>query len=223
MLIENLKEILGKLKNGNCFGEEVLLVGATKTVDADTINLAVKNGLKAVAENKVQEFREKTPLINGASIHFIGHLQTNKVKYLVGKVELIHSIDSFRLAEEVSKEAQKKSVRQNVLVQINVSGETSKGGFDFENAKQAVRDVDNLPGVHVSGLMTMFPALANENEIACLCGKMRNLYDQLKKDGFDMRYLSMGMSKDWEIAVKYGSNTVRIGSAIFGKRIYNEV
>ena len=221
MIKKALDDIFENIKNGNNFNEEITLVGATKTVSADTINLAVKHGLKVVAENRVQEFREKTELIDKcASQHFIGHLQTNKVKYLVGKVDLIHSVDTIRLAEEISKEAVKKCVTQDILCEINVGGELSKSGFDFDNAKMAVKELSTLKNVHVMGLMAMLPASCDQEYLASLCRKMRALYDDLKAQGYPFKHLSMGMSGDYKIAIKNGSNMIRIGSGIFGARVY---
>ena len=142
MLKEKVEKVLKRIENGNNLGEKITLVGATKTISVDVINQAIEYGLNVVAENKVQEFRDKTQLIRGASQHFIGHLQTNKVKYLVGNVDLIHSVDSIHLAEEINRCAFNKGVTQNVLIEINVGGELSKSGFDFDSAKQSV----NLQG-----------------------------------------------------------------------------
>lgn len=220
MIEENLQKIFSYIKDGNNLGEEISLVGATKTVDADTINLAVKNGLKIVAENRVQEFREKHSLINGAEEHFIGHLQTNKVKFLVGNVKLIQSVDSIRLAEEISAYATKKNLVQDVLIEINVGGELSKSGFHYDNAKEAIKTVSAFKGIRVCGLMAMLPKSESEELLADLCKKMRAVFDEIKKDNGNFKYLSVGMSGDYKIAIKNGSNMIRIGSGIFGKRNY---
>ena len=150
---ENLEKILSEISNGNNLGEKIMLVGASKTMDAETINLAIENGLQVVAENKVQEFREKTDKIVGASQHFIGHLQTNKVKYLVGKVDLIHSVDSIKLAEEISRVAKNRNVTQAVLLEVNVGGELSKSGVTPETAVDFYNQVKKLDGIVVKGLM----------------------------------------------------------------------
>lgn len=220
MIEENLKKIFFDIKNGNNLGEKISLVGATKTVDSETINLAIKNGLSIVAENRVQEFRDKHPFITGAKEHFIGHLQTNKVKYLVGNVELIQSVDSVRLAEEISNCAIKKNVVQDILIEINVGGELSKSGFDYDNAKESVKIVSAFKGIKVCGLMAMLPKSEDQELLAALCQKMRSVYDDIKKDNSDFKYLSVGMSGDYKIAIKNGSNMIRIGSGIFGKRNY---
>ena len=224
MLKENLDKIFSCIKNGNNLGEPITLVGATKMVDENTINQAIELGLEVVAENKVQEFNLKHGKIVGAREHFIGHLQTNKVKYLVGEVELIHSVDSTRLAEEIDKRAYKKGVIQDILIEVNVGGELSKSGFSLENAKNAVNEIVlSCKNIRVKGLMAMLPHTENKQQIVDLCLKMRALYDDLKEQ-FNFSYLSMGMSNDYEIAVQNGSNMIRLGTQIFGKRNYlNEV
>ncbi|MBQ3492733.1 MAG: YggS family pyridoxal phosphate-dependent enzyme [Clostridia bacterium] len=224
MVEENLKKVLNLISAGNNLGEKITLVGATKTMPVETINLAVKNGLEVVAENRVQEFREKHEFISPvARQHFIGRLQTNKVKYLVGKVELIHSVDSLHLAEAINKEAEKKSLIQNVLIEINAGVEDSKGGFAFETAKDSVTEIYNkCKNLKLQGLMTMLPHSEDQNFLAELCNKMRCIYDQLKKGGLPFEYLSMGMSNDYQTAIKNGSNLIRLGRTIFGQRNYGE-
>jgi len=220
MLKENLQNVLDTIKNGNNLGEEITLVGATKMNDADTINEAISFGLKVVAENRVQEFREKTELIQGAEQQFIGHLQTNKVKYLVGKVTLIQSVDSVHLAEEISKCAVKKGVVQNILIEVNVGGELSKSGFNLENTIEAVKEIEKLEGIMITGLMAMLPHSEDKLLLTSLMQKMRGLYDELKSTRKDFKHLSMGMSGDYKLAIKNGSNMIRLGSTIFGKRNY---
>lgn len=221
MFEDNLKQILTEISKGNNLGEKVTLVGATKTVPVETVNRAIECGLEVVAENKVQEFRDKTALINGARQHFIGHLQTNKVKYIVGNVELIHSVDSIHLAEEIARFAVKHALTQDVLAEINVGGELSKSGFDTENAVDAVKEIARIDGIKVKGLMAMLPHSDDEKLLTTLCQRMRSIYDELKAMGYDMQYLSVGMSADYKIAIANGSNTIRLGSAIFGERHYN--
>ena len=221
MLKENLEQVLDLIKNGNNLGEKITLVGATKTVDADIINQAVCYGLEVVAENRVQEFNLKHDKIQGARQHFIGHLQTNKVKYLVGKVDLIHSVDSVHLAKAISDMAIKRGVTQDVLIEVNVGGELSKSGVTPENAMDTLKEISALPNLSVKGLMAMLPKSEDEEYLSTLCLKMRALYEQMKKEGYPFTYLSMGMSGDYKIAIKNGSNMVRIGSGIFGARNYN--
>ena len=219
---ENLDKILFEIKDGNNLGEKIMLVGATKTIDADTINLAVSNGLEVVAENKVQEFREKTDKISGAKQHFIGHLQTNKVKYLVGKVDLIHSVDSLKLAEEISRVAKNRQVIQDVLLEINVGGELSKSGISPENAIEFYQTVKKLDKIKVRGLMAMLPKTDDQLYLKNLVLKMREIYDIIRKTDENIIYLSVGMSADYKVAINNGANVIRVGSLIFGKRNYGD-
>lgn len=224
MLKNNLNKIFDKIKNGNNLGEEILLVGASKTMPVEVINQAIDFGLTTVAENRVQEFIEKHELIDKrAQQHFIGHLQTNKVKYLVGKVALIHSVDSIKLAQEINRIATNRGVTQNVLIEINAGGELSKSGFTIDGCYNAVAEVSKaFSNVKVIGLMAMLPKSDDENLLIDLCAKMRSEYDKLKNDGYNMQFLSMGMSNDYEIAIKNGSNLIRLGRTIFGERKQGE-
>ncbi len=224
MLENNLKQIFEQIKDGNNFGEPITLVGASKTVSADVINRAATLGLKVVAENKVQEFREKSQLLIGVEQQFIGHLQTNKVKYLVGKVSLIHSVDSLHLAKAIDLECVKKGVVQNVLIEINVGGELSKSGFDLDSARSSIKEITNTyKNIRIKGLMAMLPHTDDNTLLVELCKKMRSLYDSMKADGYEFEYLSLGMSADYKIAIKNGSNMIRLGSSIFGQRNYGEI
>lgn len=218
MLETNLKEIFSLIEKGNNLGEKITLVGATKTVDVSVINKAISLGLNVVAENRVQEFNLKHEHIVGAKQHFIGHLQTNKVKYLVGKVDLIHSVDSVHLAKAISDMAIKRGVTQDVLIEVNVGGELSKSGVTPENAMDTLKEISALPNLSVKGLMAMLPKSEDEEYLSALCLKMRALYDQMKKQGYPFTYLSMGMSGDYKIAINNGSNMIRLGRTIFGER-----
>lgn len=219
MLKKNLEKVLNEISNGNNLGEEITLIGATKTMPVKIINQAISFGLKVVAENKVQEFREKTDLIYGAEQHFIGHLQTNKVKYLVGKVALIHSVDSLHLASEIDRVAKNRGVIQSVLAEINIGGELSKSGFDFLNAKENVLKMGSeFKNLRILGLMAMLPNSEDEELLANLTKKMRILYDKLKEEGLPFTHLSIGMSGDYKIAINNGSNMIRLGRTIFGER-----
>lgn len=221
MLEDNVSKILAEISAGNNLGEKITLVAATKTMSAETINCAIACGVEVVAENKVQEFREKTALLSPCRQHFIGHLQTNKVKYIVGNVELIHSVDSINLASAINDFAAKKDKVQNILVEINVGGEISKSGFTYEEAETCVQEItDKFKHVCVKGLMAMMPLNSDETTLKTLFDKMRALYDKLKKQGYPFEYLSMGMSEDYKIAIAHGSNTIRLGTALFGKRNY---
>ncbi len=217
-MINELKEVLNSIKSGNNFGEKITLVGATKTVPISEILSAVKFGMPVVAENKVQEFLSKTEKISGAEQHFIGHLQTNKVKYVVGKVSLIQSVDSLRLGQAISNRAKQLNVTQNVLAEINIGGELSKSGFDKENAYDSVKALSWYPNINVCGLMAMLPKNIENDKKIELCLQMRQIYDNLKKDGYNMKFLSIGMSDDYRLAIQNGSNMIRIGRLIFGER-----
>ena len=220
MLEQNLNKVFEKISRGNNLGEKITLVGATKTMPVSVINDAIALGLPVVAENRVQEFNEKHELIDKrAEQHFIGHLQTNKVKYLVGKVAIIHSVDSVRLAEEINRIAFNRGVTQDILVEINVGGELSKSGFTITDCARAVENIcSTFNNVRVKGLMAMLPRSDDKELLAELCLKMRAEFDKLKTNGYDMQYLSMGMSNDYEIAICNGSNLIRLGRTIFGDR-----
>ncbi len=224
MLKERLDEVFKLVEKGNNLGEQITVVGASKTMDVEVINTAVSLGLKVVAENRVQEFIAKNEYIENAEQHFIGHLQTNKVKYLVGKVALIQSVDSFKLAQAIEKEAIKKGVTQNVLVEINAGGELSKSGFDLDNAISSVKEiVATFPHLKVQGLMAMLPNTDDKDKLIQLFNKMRDIFDELKSLGYEMKHLSMGMSNDYKLAIENGSNMIRLGRTIFGERSYNGI
>ena len=219
-ITENVTRIKKEIEKGNPFGERVMLVGATKTQTVDAINEAITAGLDAVAENKPQEFRDKNDYILPCTRHFIGHLQTNKVKYLVGKVELFHSCDRDDLADEIAKLSVKKGVVSNVLVQINIGEELTKGGYAYDDAEKVVARLNETDGLHVQGLMAMLPDTDDERLLRSLAKKMRALFEKLKARHKDFIYLSMGMSGDYKLCIEEGSNMIRLGSTIFGARDY---
>jgi pyridoxal phosphate enzyme (YggS family) len=221
-IIQNVRRIKEELAKGNKFGEKVTLVAATKMQTAEAINTAIFAGVDAVAENKAQEFRDKNALIDECPRHFIGHLQTNKLKYIIGKVELIHSCDRDELALEIARLSKQKGVVSSVLVQINVGEEESKGGYAYDDAKSAIAKLSMQDGLKVKGLMAMLPETDDETLLRALARKMRRLFDELKKDYADMEYLSMGMSGDYKLCVEEGSNMIRVGSTIFGARDYSK-
>ena len=220
MLANNLEKVFKEIENGNNLGEKITLVGATKTVSVETINKAISLGLTIVGDNKVQEFNEKSPFIKGADFHFIGHLQTNKVKYLVGKVSLIHSVDSLHLAKEISNRAKRVGVIQEILVEVNIGGELSKSGISPINAFEIVKEISGYENLKVVGLMAMLPKSDDETTLKNLCLQMRSLYDTISNEVIKLKHLSIGMSGDYLIAIKNGSNMIRLGSSIFGKRDY---
>ena len=219
MIEENVKKLLEEIPAYNAYGEKVTLVAAVKLQTADSINRAVRGGITDIGDNHVQEFRDKYALIEGKPRrHFIGRLQTNKIKYLLGKVDLYHSVDRYGLAEELSKKSEKAGVTSNVLIQINIGNEETKGGFPLEEAEDAFKTISALPALNVEGLMAMLPATGNETLLRGLARAMRKKYDELNSNGASFKYLSMGMSGDFKLCVEEGGNMIRLGTAIFGKR-----
>ena len=224
----NYKDVLDRLyaaaeKSGRN-AEDITLLAATKTVDADTVNYAIKKGITHIGENRVQELLSKYSLLNPAHSHFIGHLQTNKVKDIIDKVEMIESVDSLKLAKEISKQAGKHGLVMNILAEINIGGEESKSGFAPEDAENAVKEIAKLPNIHIKGLMCIPPVANMPEEARKYFRKMYKLFIDIGAkniDNSDMSVLSMGMSGDFDIAVSEGANLVRVGTSLFGKRNYN--
>lgn len=222
MIEENLAKLLKELPKVNPFGEEVTLVAAVKTQTPEAINRAICGGITDIGDNHVQEFKEKYDLISvNPRRHFIGHLQTNKVKYLIGKVDLYHSLDRYDLANELSKRGERAGVVSNVLIQINIGNEDSKSGFDLSEADEAYSKVKSMPALRVVGLMAMLPDIDDKGELKRLATLMRQKFDELKTQDENIRYLSMGMSGDYRLCIECGSNMIRLGTAIFGNRNYN--
>ena len=215
--VQNIKE---EIKNGNAYGERVLLVAATKMQTAESINQAIVGGVDAVAENKPQEFRDKNDFLLPCPRHFIGHLQTNKVKYLIGKIDLYHSCDRDSLAEELAKQSRQKGIISNVLIQINIGAEESKGGYTLAEAKETFARLSKTEGLRVQGFMAMLPNVEDEGKLRGLVREMRNLFDWAKTQSSEVQYLSMGMSGDYKLCIEEGSNVIRVGSTIFGARNY---
>ena len=212
-----------QLQQGNPYGEKVTLVVATKMQTVEDINECITAGVDAVAENKAQEFRDKNELLLPCPRHFIGHLQTNKVKYLVGKVELFHSCDREEVAEEIARLSIKKGVVSSVLIQINIGDEATKGGYAYDEAKSVYARLSQTEGVKVQGFMAMLPDTDDETLLRSLAQKMRRLYEWGKAQSTEVKYLSMGMSGDYALCVEEGSNMIRLGSTIFGARDYGKV
>lgn len=219
---QNVKKLLESLPEKNAFGEKITLVGAVKLQSPQDINEAITAGLTDIGDNHVQEFRDKFSLIEGnPKRHFIGRLQTNKIKYLLGKVNLYHSVDRMNLAEELSKKSSNAGVISNILIQINIGNEETKGGFDFEEAENAYEKIKAMPALKIEGLMCMLPDTDDYALLETLAANMRGLYDKLRKTDANFKYLSMGMSGDYKLCLQAGSNTIRLGTAIFGTRKYN--
>ena len=219
-IAHRVRELKEELQNGNVFNESVLLVAATKTQSVEAINEAIAAGVDAVAENKPQEFRDKNEFLSDCPRHFIGHLQTNKIKYLIGKIELYHSCDREDLATELARQSLKLGITSNVLIQINIGEEESKGGYAYETAKETFHRLSKMEGLCVKGFMAMLPEVEDEALLRSLVRKMRTLYDWAKEQSSDVEYLSMGMSGDYKLCIEEGSNVIRVGSTIFGKREY---
>lgn len=204
--------------------EDVLLLAVSKTIDVPRIKEAVECGLTSLGENKVQEIMDKyEPMGEGVKWHLIGHLQTNKVKYIIDKVELIHSVDSLKLAEEISKRAKAKGITANILLEINAAGEESKFGLKPEECEEAVREISILDNIKIRGLMTVAPNVENPEENRIYFKQMKQLLVDInakKIDNVNMDVLSMGMTGDYEVAIEEGATIVRVGTGIFGARVY---
>ncbi|MCD8308787.1 MAG: YggS family pyridoxal phosphate-dependent enzyme [Clostridia bacterium] len=221
MIEQNVKNILAGIDT-NPYGEKVTLVAAVKTQSPQDINRAIHAGITHIGDNHVQEFRDKYDLIEGHPVrHFIGHLQTNKIKYLIGKTDLYQSVDRFELADELSKRSARAGITSDILIEINVGCEESKSGFDYEEGFAAYSKIKELPALRIRGLMAMLPFTDDESILRPLARKMRVLYDGLRQTDGNICYLSMGMSGDYKLCIECGSNMVRLGTSIFGARNYN--
>ena len=206
--------------------KEITLVGASKMNDAAACREAIAAGIDVLGENRVQEMTEKLAqgAYEGAPLHFIGHLQRNKVKQVVGKAALIQSVGSLPLLEAVEKEAEKQGIVQDILLEVNIGGEEAKSGFAPDAVEQAAAQAKTLAHVRVRGLMTIPPADATREENMAYFEKVRALYVDISRKMYDngLEYLSMGMSGDFADAIRAGANMVRVGSAIFGARDYSK-
>ncbi len=218
MIEENVKKLLGEVDK-NPFGEKVTLVAAVKTQTVEDINRAIAAGITDIGDNHVQEFRDKYDGIYGnPNRHFIGRLQTNKVKYLIGKTYLYQSLDRFELALEISKRSERAGIISDCLIEINVGREESKSGFEYDECLHVYEKISLLPSIRVNGLMAMLPFTDDESVLRPLAVKMRYLYERVKDKNPDISYLSMGMSGDWKLCVECGSNMIRLGTSVFGPR-----
>ena len=217
---QRVKEIKNQLQNGNAYGEAVTLVAAIKMQTPEAVNAAITAGVDAIAENKPQDFRDKNALLLPCPRHFIGHLQTNKVKYLVGNIELFHSCDRDELAQEIARLSLKKGVVSPILIQINIGKEETKGGYAYDDAQSVYARLSQTKGLEVQGFMAMLPDTDDENYLRELAKKMRRLFEWGKTQSTAVRHLSMGMSGDYQLCVEEGSTMIRLGSTIFGARDY---
>lgn len=206
--------------------EDITFLAATKTVDVEVINYAISLGLKYIGENKVQELLSKYEgyNLNDASLQFIGHLQSNKVRQIVGKVDLIQSVDSVKLAKEVSKQSVKNNVNTDILVEVNIGMEENKSGVMPENLVELLDEIKDFDNISVKGLMAIPPICDSKQKIYKFFSKMNNIFIDISGkniDNISMDILSMGMSADYEEAILSGANMVRVGSSLFGARNYN--
>ncbi|MGM0771095.1 MAG: YggS family pyridoxal phosphate-dependent enzyme [Halobacteriota archaeon] len=212
---ENTKAILEELG-------EVKLVSVTKTVDTDRINESIRAGATIIGENRVQEFDKKCNCIPPCEKHLIGHLQTNKVQRAVELFDVIQSVDSLKVAEEINKRAGEIGKVQKIFLQVNIGNEPQKYGFSTDEIADAIKDIRTLSNIHVRGLMCIPPFVPAE-EARPYFRKMKAIFDELKKENWgniDIQELSMGMTGDYKVAIEEGTTMVRIGSGIFGKRDY---
>lgn len=206
--------------------EDILLCAVTKTHTAEQINEAIRAGVTDIGENKVQEILDKYDKVLPVRWHMIGHLQTNKVKYIIDKVSMIHSVDSYKLAAEIDKRAENHGITMDILIQVNSAQEESKFGISTDETEKLIHEIlDNCENVRIRGLMCIAPFAENAEDIKVYFDEVKKQYDQfssIEHERLDFRYLSMGMSHDFKVAIEAGSNLVRVGSAIFGERNYNK-
>ena len=205
--------------------EDITFLAATKTVDAPTINHAISLGLRYIGENRVQELLSKYEDydLDHASLQFIGHLQTNKVRQIVGKVDLIQSVDSVKLAREISRCSIKQDISTDILLEVNIGREENKSGVLPEALPELLDEIKDIPAIKVRGLMAIPPICENAQENCKFFDNMRHIFLDIGSkniDNISMEVLSMGMSDDYAEAIRCGANMIRVGSALFGKRNY---
>lgn len=228
MLCENLKIVQETVANAcvksNRPKEDVTLIAVSKTKPVSMLREVYDAGCRHFGENKVQELLDKYEVMpDDIKWHMIGHLQRNKVKYIVDKVFLIHSVDSLRLAEEISKEAVKKQLTVSILIEVNVAEEKTKFGTTMEETERLIREISLLPGISIKGLMTIAPYVENPEENRKYFARLKQLSVDISKKNIDnvsMNVLSMGMTGDYAVAIEEGASYVRVGTGIFGERQY---
>lgn len=229
MLIENLSEVEKRIqeacKRANRNRDEVTLIAVSKTKPVSMLQEVYDEGIRCFGENKVQELTDKYDhLPNDIEWHMIGHLQRNKVKYIVDKVDLIHSVDSVRLAETIEQEAVKKDVIVPVLVEVNVAEEDSKFGLKVNEVLSIIEEISKFPHIRIKGLMTIAPYVENPEENRPVFARLRKLSVDIAEKNIDnvsVEILSMGMTNDYEVAIEEGATMVRVGTGIFGERNYD--
>lgn len=230
MIEENIKQVEDNIakacERANRDRSEVTLICVSKTKPASMVEEAYKTGQRNFGENKVQEINDKYPILpDDIKWHLIGHLQRNKVKYIINKVHLIHSVDSIRLAEQIQHEAEKADKVMNILVQVNVANEDTKFGLQVSETEDVVREIAKMPNVHICGLMTIAPFTDDPETNRIFFRKLKQLSVDIKSkniDNVNMDCLSMGMTGDYQVAIEEGATLVRVGTGIFGERIYNK-
>lgn len=229
MVTENLRLVEEKIaracKKSGRSRQEVTLIAVSKTKPIEMIEEAMQSGIRIFGENKVQEIVKKEEMLpNDIDWHLIGHLQRNKVKQIAGKVAMIHSVDSLRLAEQIQKEYEKRNETASILIEVNVAREESKFGLMPEETEQTVREIAKMPNIKVCGLMTIAPYVENPEDNRIHFQNLRKLLVDINAkniDNISMRELSMGMTGDYEVAIEEGATFVRVGTGIFGERQYN--
>lgn len=228
MVTENYKEVQSFVKESekkSSYGQDVTLIAVSKTKPSSDIKALYDIGVRDFGENKVQELCDKyEELPKDIKWHLIGHLQTNKVKYIVDKVYLIHSVDSIHLAQQIEHECEKKNVDVNILVQVNVAKEDTKFGLMAEDVMSMIENISKLPHIHIKGLMTIAPFVEDAEENRQVFADLKKLSVDISNKNIDnvsMDVLSMGMSGDYRVAIEEGSTMVRVGTSIFGERNYN--
>lgn len=216
-IIYNMQEAAAKYRKSD---EKINLMAVTKTVDPAAVNHAIGLGVSLLGENRVQEYTAKKDFYNKkAQVHFIGHLQTNKVKYIIDSVSVIQSVDSLKLAQEIDRHAGRIGKTQDILIEVNIGGEESKSGIDKGALDELIYSASELENIRIKGLMAI-PPIENSEKFLY---EMQKLYVDISEkniQSINMEYLSMGMSGDYEDAIKYGSNIIRIGRGLFGPRNY---
>lgn len=225
---ENYKRICSEIEQAAVDSgrspQEITLLAATKTVPVEVINHGIELGIRHIGENRVQELCEKYDGYAPVDVQFIGHLQTNKVRQLIGRVSMIQSVDSVHLAQEISRQAEKAGTTMDILLEVNIGREENKSGVLPEALPELLEQAAALPCVHVRGLMAIPPADAARDETIRFFSRMTQYFIDIKQkriDNVTMDYLSMGMSADFADAIRAGANLVRVGSALFGPRIYH--
>ena len=223
-LIEVEQNILKACQKSGRNREEITLIAVSKTKPISLLEEAYNAGIRNFGENKVQELCEKYECMEkDISWHMIGHLQTNKVKYLIGKTALIHSVDSYKLAAEIEKQAAKQNSIMNILIEVNIAKEETKFGLSEEEVMELVRKISNLPHIRIKGLMTVAPYVVDSEENRRFFRKIKQLSVDITNQNIDnvsMEILSMGMTGDYMVAIEEGATMVRVGTGIFGERDY---